>query len=196
MRKIGFGLLCWFLMSPVFSVKSQFISHGPNGLTDSAIHAEEDSLERVEFYPRYHHKKGFLANDVAFGGTIGTPGGLNFIAEGYYGRLGLRLEAGAIPLILAGGAGWQTDLSYVLARGSDYLIECSAIYYQSVFTSLDAGETTWYKGLGIGMALDAGGFFLELGIGHTRSVDSQTGFNYSPKFINSIPMTVQIGYVD
>ena len=84
----------------------------------------------------------------------------------------------------------------MLIRGSNVLFECTGIFYQNVVASLDAEDVTNNTGFGLGIAVDSKGFFLELGVGHTRSVDWQTGVNYSPKFINAIPMTVQIGYVD
>lgn len=160
----------------------------------------EDSLRNVDsstngettiFTPK---REAFLKNDVALGGTLGTPGGLNFVAEGYYDRVGLRIEGGAILIIFEVVAGWQADLSYVLAQRSDYLVECSAIYFQGVSMGPDDGETR-YKGFGVGMGLTAGPVFLQLGIGHTSSENQYTGVNPNKKLINGMPMSGQVGLI-
>ena len=191
MRKISFGLLCWFFLSPVFSVKSQFVSRGRNGLSDSAIHAEEDSLENVESYPRHHRATGFLENDFAFGGTIGTPGGLNVIAEKYIQQFGLRVEAGAFGLFpLSEIAGYQADLCFVLSRNEIALLECSAFYLRYYSSSIDDDNSNWTQIYGAGIAVDAKGFFFQIGF-------SPSYFkSLSPNFISLFPSIFQIGYVD
>jgi hypothetical protein len=184
-----------FFLTIAVPTMSQTVSRTPVASKDSAIIATEDSLAIVEMFARRHPESPFLKRDIAIGGSLGTPGIVNFIAEGYYDRVGLRIEGGAMLVLLAFGAGWQADVSYVLLRGSDYLLECSAIYFKSIFTSFDAGETTWYNGIGVGMGVTSGPIFLQLGIGHTRSGDQYTAENPNKILINGLPMSGQVGLI-
>lgn len=162
--------------------------------TQSKLDARSDSSIRPT---RHRRTLGFLENDVAFGGTVGTPGALNFIAEGYYHFVGLRLTAGAIPIIgFVTIAGYQVDLCFVLARSADALFEWSAVYSGTYTSSFDAPMGRWTSGIGGAFGVNSNGFFLEAGIGHTHTADFDAGMNYSdPGFINALPMIVQIGYV-
>ncbi|MDP4197945.1 MAG: hypothetical protein Q8922_14450 [Bacteroidota bacterium] len=52
-----------------------------------------DRILRIEYpppAPSLHRSDKFLKGSIVFGGTIGTPGGLNFIAGGYAARIGYR----------------------------------------------------------------------------------------------------------
>ena len=164
-------------------------------LNDTNLRSTEDSLEKIELLTREDSQKKFLENEIAFGGTFGTPGGLNFIAEGYYHYWGLRLEAGALPLFpLALLAGWQTDLNYVIQSDRNSLFEFTAIFMRSFNSSFDEpGYGT--TGIGAGIAVSAGGFFFEIGAGHTWHYDVAYSVPQDPKLFNSLPMVIQVGYV-
>ena len=141
MRKIGFGLLSLVLMSFAIQTNAQDTSHEAIVTKDSAFHYPKDSLSAYEFYPRQHPPEGFLENDFAFGGTAGTPGGLNFIAEKYFNQLGVRAEFGAfglVPFFLI--SGYQADLCCVLLRDKNELMECT-VFYSNTFTSRDRKST-------------------------------------------------------
>src|SRR6476620_12353189 len=74
--------------------------------TREAVKPMVDSVSIVHSTDSLNHTE-FLRNNVAFGATFGTPGGLNFVAEGYYDRLGLRMEAGVFPFLF----GMESDVT-------------------------------------------------------------------------------------
>lgn len=136
----------------------------------------------------------FLDNAFAFGGSLGTPAFFNFIAEKYFGPIGLRLEGGGL-FLLGFVVGWQSDLSYVLVRNGNFLLESTAIFYQNEVYSFDGGDATYHTAIGLGLSLNAGGFFFQFGIGHLFSHDQYNTIQNSPVLINGSPLTMQFGYV-
>jgi len=145
---------------------------------------QRDQIIRVE--------RPFLGNKFVFGGTLGTPGGLNFIAGHYWDRSSIRVEAGYMGRY----AGIQCDVSNSLYRGVAALLE-GGIY---VGAGLDT--YTEFKGvggpvlgeywfhMGFSLAVNAGGFFLEAGLPIVNSeYRDQYGMEKGP------PVIVQIGYV-
>ena len=138
--------------------------------------------------------RGFLYNQFAFGGSAGTPGGLNAIGEKYWGPVGVRAELGALPFIFSFISGWQANVSYVLRRSPHSLLEVTTLYSRS-YTTGPEDDGTWRTAYGLGLSINAGGVFFELSVGHTLTVDHH-GYREEPKgLINSWPMTFQIGYV-
>ncbi|GEM_PF-2828815 len=185
-------LLVILVASPL---RAQFASN-PLNASDSSLEQRMDSLSQLETRTRHHMKVEFLKNDVAFGATLGMPGGLNFIGEGYYQDYGLRLEIGGAPLVMAMLAGGQCDLSFVLSRDEKSLTEFSLIGFRSFIQSVDNLGGTDFWGYGVGLGFDIGGFFLQVSIGHSWSYDRSSNYIDSDhRLINTIPMTVQIGYV-
>jgi hypothetical protein len=152
------------------------------------------SLVATSSNAQHHRREEFLKNDVAFGATIGTPGGINFVSEGYYKHLGVRLTAGVASMVIATYAGYQAEVMYVLSRDQNTLFEVTGMVMRSYLNSMD--EPGYHiTGIGGGFALNTGGFFFELGIGHTWDWDVAYSVPADRRFINSLPMVIEIGYV-
>ncbi len=139
--------------------KAQFAG----GHTATGDSTRDSIVDSTHFMGHQSESKKYLEDNVAFGGTIGTPGGINFIGEGYYHRFGIRLEAGAFPWILASIVGEQADLCFVLARGKSELVECSAFYYRFFTSSIDEPNGNWNSNYGIAIAFNGKGFFVQAG---------------------------------
>jgi hypothetical protein len=191
MNKIGVVFLPLFLMSIAIPANGQDTSRRTVATKDSAYHYPKGSFETDDFYPRQHQTKGFLENDFAFGGTGGTPGGLNLIAEKYIRQFGVRIEAGAFGLFpLSEIAGYQGDLCFVLSRSEIALLDCSVFYLRYYSSSIDDNNSNWTQIYGVGIAVDAKGFFFQIGF-------SPSYFkSLRPNFISLFPSIFQIGYVD
>ncbi|SRR5579883_2847907 len=155
-------------------------------------HKQESAAELDTTIPfdSAHSHLGFLEDQLAFGGTLGTPGGLNFIAEGYHDRFGVRLEVGAFPFLF----GYQAGCSFVIRRTTRSLLEVTGMFMRSYISGIDEASY-WNTGIGCGIAWNAGGFFLELGIGHTWKIDEYGFRGPNQPFLNAWPMAFQIGYV-
>jgi hypothetical protein len=179
-------LLCILLASK--PARGQTPTQGARSVSDTALQKTKDSLD-MPLSARIRSSKLFLDNDFAFGGTIGTPGGLNFIAEKYIRQFGIRAEFGAFGLFpLWGVAGYQADLCYVIHRDNNSLIECS-IFYSNTFSEGADNEPpdSFSSNAGASLAFDAGGFFMQAG--------------FTPSFFKTfsqhglLPSIFQIGYV-
>jgi hypothetical protein len=187
-----------FLIVLILVVSGSAVAQNMHGLaiSDSSFRAVEDSLERVELSGRHRPPKDFLKNDVAFGASLGSPGGINFVTEGYYDRTGLRAEVGGAPLILLNLLGAQGSICYVIRRSGNSLMEVTGTYFSTFISSFDDRQGYWVSGIGAGIGINAGGFFFEVTAGHTEPANGMysTGLLHSST-INSWPMTFQVGYV-
>ena len=124
----------------------------------------------------------YLMNTLVFGGTFGTPGIFNIIG-GYYGKKGsLRAEIGGVflPVGIQGWVGTQVNLSSILSRSENFLMELSLVgmYVFVPYIGHDYGRNSKTLGLGISWSMNYSGFFLELGY----------------TLLGGIPV-IQIGYV-
>ncbi|HWF43113.1 MAG TPA: hypothetical protein VG537_00585 [Candidatus Kapabacteria bacterium] len=187
--KIALSLLimCSFLASARAQFRPNFETN-EHAIDSLRIADSTANYKKIDIPPK---DREFLKNQVAFGGTIGTPGGLNFVAEGYYDRMGIRLEAGWCLFFVSG---YEADLSYVVNRSAHSLYEFSAIYFHNYIIGPDE-PAYWTSGIGVALAVDAEGFFFQVGAGHTKSINVYGYSDSAPSLINSWPMVMQIGYV-
>jgi hypothetical protein len=187
---LSLHIMCSFIASSRAQFRPNFETN-EHAIDSLRVADSTANYEKIEIPPKDGE---FLKNQVAFGGTVGTPGGLNFIAEGNYDRFGVRLEAGRCLLIFEFISGYQADLSYVLARSAHSLCELSAIYFHNHIIGPDEPAYST-SGIGVGFAFNAGGFFFQVGAGHAKSINVYGYSDSAPSIINSWPMVMQIGYV-
>ncbi len=188
MRKLRLVFLLGYLVFLVPASRSQVVSNPSGRSADSTFQARMDSLNTLRS-PNSRSSKMYLEDDFAFGGTIGTPGGLNIISEKYFNRIGIRAEFGAFGLVPFWGiAGYQADLSYVILRSKHELLECTLFYYNSFLEGADMPVISLNRNSGVAVSFNGKGFFVQIG--------------FTPSFFKQFssadpwPSLFQIGYVN
>jgi hypothetical protein len=154
------------------------------------VHSQSAKRMEGDSVPRY---KEYLLNDLAFGVTLGSPGGINFVAEQYVERWAFRAEAGALPPFIYG---YHGALSYVIKRSNKSLMEISVLVNRT-YIAVFEHTAGWNTGLGLGIAINAGGFYFEASGGWRLSEDPKggIGFQFDRTSPATFPMTFQLGYV-
>jgi hypothetical protein len=124
----------------------------------------------------------YLSQKVIFGAAYGTPGILNLVFGYNWSSYGVRVSGGGMFLLFGteGLRGIQANLSYVLYRKRNFMIDISAVGMNST------DRTGTFQAIGMTCSMNSGGFFLELGYPY-RLDKNNTQSDMRPLF--------QIGYV-
>ena len=144
--------------------------------TDSMMH--QDSM--LHYADLAFRPNNYLQRAIVVGLSIGYPGGMNLALGGYYDHAGLILVGGALPMVVVNILGYQAEFCYVLLRGDESLVQCAVAYSHTESSGAD-GPPGWdiTDRLGLNVAVNAGGFFVEYGIAHSFGnpglVNSQVG---------------------